>query len=231
MHKFQFFIVVEAVLLALGLMTILQEDVTSFIAMLAAVLLVLRFYNQDDRGNLLLTASLLLLLFVFMLNPYIVLMVVLAVVYVVINHFSQVKKKNRYALIQLKKEAVTVKALTNQWLGNTSHEGDTYAFDDINVIRTIGSDTVDLTQAIVSGKDNVILIRKVFGPTKIIVPIDVAVKAEISSVYGSVRYLDFDEYDLRNESISLFKAEEKHKVKRVKLVVNTIAGDVEVSRQ
>ena len=94
MRKFQFFVIVEV-----GLLTILQEDLSRFILIVAALLMVVRFYNQDNRGDFLLSASLLLLLFIFMLNPYIVLMVVFAVIYVVINHFSQVKKKNRYALV------------------------------------------------------------------------------------------------------------------------------------
>ena len=60
---------------------------------------------------------------------------------------------------------------------------------------------------------------------------NVEIKAEVSSIYGSIRYLDFDQYDLRNETISLFKDSDSKKVKRVKLVVNTLAGDVEVRRQ
>ncbi|MCC9832566.1 cell wall-active antibiotics response protein LiaF, partial [Streptococcus agalactiae] len=94
-----------------------------------------------------------------------------------------------------------------------------------------GTDTIDLTNVIVSGQDNVIIIQKVFGDTKVLVPLDVAVKADISSVYGSVQYFDFEEYDLRNESIKLSQEEEYYLLKRVKLVVNTIAGKVEVSRK
>ena len=44
---------------------------------------------------------------------------------------------------------------------------DFYAFDDINIIRLTGSDVIDLSSVIVTGKDNVVIIRKVFGPTKV----------------------------------------------------------------
>ncbi|MCC9767471.1 cell wall-active antibiotics response protein, partial [Streptococcus agalactiae] len=168
---------------------------------------------------------------IFMLNPYIIAAVVFAVLYVLINHFSQVKKKNRYALIQFKNHQLDVKTTRNQWLGTDQHESDFYAFEDINIIRISGTDTIDLTNVIVSGQDNVIIIQKVFGDTKVLVPLDVAVKADISSVYGSVQYFDFEEYDLRNESIKLSQEEEYYLLKRVKLVVNTIAGKVEVSRK
>lgn len=231
MKKFQFFLLVECVLLALGLMTILANDLSNFIFLLALILLALRFYNQGSHSNFLLTTSLLLLFLIMMLNPYIVASFVLAIVYVLINHFSQVKKKNRYALIQFKKDDVEVKTVRNQWIGSNNHESDFYAFEDINIIRLSGTDTIDLTNVIVSGHDNVIMIQKVFGATKVLVPIDVAVCADISSVYGSVRYFDFEEYDLRNESIKLRYEEDAKPLKQVKLIVNIIAGDVEVVRK
>ncbi|AND79814.1 cell wall-active antibiotics response protein LiaF [Streptococcus pantholopis] len=232
MRKFQFFLLVEAVLLAMGLVTILADNWSSFILILAIVLMALRFYNQDSRNNFLLTVSLLLLFLIFMLNPYIILAIVFGVVYVIINHFSQVKKKNRYALIQFQKETLTAKPSRNQWIGAAEHtSSDTYAFDDLNIIRVSGSDLIDLTDVIVTGKDNVIVIRKVFGPTKILVPIDVSVKLDVSSIYGSVRFFDFAEYDLRNETIKLWQPEEQRSLKTVKIIVSSLAGDVEVVRQ
>ncbi|MEX2784421.1 cell wall-active antibiotics response protein LiaF [Streptococcus sp. H49] len=232
MRKFQFFLLVEAVLLAMGLVTILADNWSSFILILAIVLMALRFYNQDSRNNFLLTVSLLLLFLIFMLNPYIILAIVFGVVYVIINHFSQVKKKNRYALIQFQKETLTAKPSRNQWIGAAEHTSpDTYAFDDLNIIRVSGSDLIDLTDVIVTGKDNVIVIRKVFGPTKILVPIDVSVRLDVSSIYGSVRLFDFAEYDLRNETIKLWQPEEQRSLKTVKIIVSSLAGDVEVVRQ
>ncbi|MCC9828341.1 transporter, partial [Streptococcus agalactiae] len=49
MKKFQFFLLVEAVVLVMGLMKILSDDWTSFIFILALILLALRFYNNDSR--------------------------------------------------------------------------------------------------------------------------------------------------------------------------------------
>lgn len=231
MRKFQFFLLVECVLLGMGIMTILAHDLSSFILILALILLALRFYNQDSRNNFLLTTSLILLFLIFMLNPYIIMAVVLGIVYIVINHFSQVKKKNRHAIIAFRKQDVEAKPQRNRWIGVDQHESDYYAFDDINIIRLSGNDVIDLTNVIVSGKDNVIIIQKIFGSTKVLVPIDVAVRLDISAVYASVRYFDFEEYDLRNESLKLWREEDKQSLKSVKLIINTLAGDVEVQRQ
>lgn len=94
MRKIQFFIIVEVILIVMGLMTIMANNLSSFILILVLILLALRFYNQDKRNNFLLTIGLVLLFMIFMLNPYIIMAVVLGVVYIVINHFSQVKKKS-----------------------------------------------------------------------------------------------------------------------------------------
>ncbi|MGT2768663.1 cell wall-active antibiotics response protein LiaF [Streptococcus ictaluri] len=230
MKKFQFFLLVECMLLAMGIMTILANDLSSFILILVLILLALRFYNQDSRNNFLLTVSLLLLFLIFMLNPYIIMAVLLGIVYIFINHFSQVKKKNRFALIRFAQENIAVKQVKNQWIGAANYESDYYYFEDINIIRISGNDTIDLTNVIVTGMDNVIIIRKIFGNTKLLVPIDVAVTLDVSSIYASVDFFETQEYDLRNESIKLGQPEE-NALKKVKIIVTTIAGNVEVARR
>lgn len=230
MRKVQFFVIVETILLVMGLMTIMANNLSSFILILVLILLALRFYNQDKRNNLLLTVGLVLLFLILMLNPYIIMAVVLGVVYVVINRFSQVKK-NRFALVRFREEDLKAKPIRNQWIGADMHDSDFYAFDDINMVRLTGSDTIDLSNVIVTGKDNVVIIRKVFGPTKILVPIDVSVKLNVSAIYGSVRYFDFEEYDLRNESLKLWHPKDEECLKAVKVIVNVLAGDVEVVRK
>lgn len=212
-------------------MTILSNDVSSFILILVLLLLALRFYNQDSRNNFLLTIGLLLLFLIIMLNPYIVAAVLLGIVYIVLNHFSQVKKKNRFALIKFKESELNVQPIRHQWLGASIYQSDYYAFDDINIIRFSGNDQIDLTKVIVTGKENNIIIRKIYGKTQIDVPIDVEVKLEVSSVYGSVRFFDYDEYDLRNESLKLWSNQYEKSQRNVKIILNVLAGDVEVTRR
>ncbi|MGT2934042.1 cell wall-active antibiotics response protein LiaF [Streptococcus catagoni] len=231
MKKFQFFLLVECILLAMGIMTILANNVTSFVFILVIILLALRFYNQDSRNNFLLTISLLLLFLIFMLNPYIIMAILFGIIYIVINHFSQVKKKNRYALIRFKDEDLSVKQTKHQWVGSATYDSDYYSFEDVNIIRVSGNDTIDLSNVIVTGKDNAIIIRKIYGHTKVLVPIDVAVNLDVSSVYGSIRFFNCQEYDLRNESIKLSCPHHAESLKKVKIIISTIAGNVEVARR
>ena len=52
MRKVQFFLVVETVLLVMGLLTIMSNNLSSFILILVLILMALRFYNQDQRHNI-----------------------------------------------------------------------------------------------------------------------------------------------------------------------------------
>lgn len=231
MKKFQLFLIVESLLLTMAFLTILANDFSAAVCILVMLLLVLRFYNIGNRSNFLLTAGLLLLFLIFMLNPYVVSAVLIAVSYILINHFSQVKQNNRRALIQFERDELLVRPTRNQWIGSQQHLiGDDYSFDDINIIRVSGSDTIDLSKVIVQNQDNVVVIRKVYGPTQILVPIDVAVSLDVSAIYGSVTYFNFPIYDLRNETIKLSQPEDKNLLKSVKIIISVIAGSVEVSR-
>ena len=68
MRKVQFFLVVETVLLVMGLLTIMSNNLSSFILILVLILMALRFYNQDQRHNFLLTIGLVLLFLILMLK-------------------------------------------------------------------------------------------------------------------------------------------------------------------
>lgn len=229
MRKFQFFLIVEAVLLLLALITILSNDIPRFIVILIITLLALKFYNNTNKVNFILTACLLIFFLIIMLNTYVILALIVGLIYIMINHFSQVQKNNRLAELSFETRPVTLTKYRNQWFGEDEDlMSDTYYFDDVDVIRITGNDTIDLSKVILRNQDNVILIRKVYGPTKIIVPIDVSVSLTVSSIYGAVTFFDDIPYDLRNETIKLRSDDYDSSSRSVKIVINNFAGDTEV---
>ena len=127
MTKFNFFLVVEALLLTLGLITIFNNDITSFIFILVLTLLAIRFFNKESKSDFVLTISLISLFLVSMWNVYVVLAILVGVAYVMINHFSQVKKKNRYALIKFKEDDLDPRAVRNQWIGTRMEPAKLYS--------------------------------------------------------------------------------------------------------
>ncbi|WP_447558135.1 cell wall-active antibiotics response protein LiaF [Streptococcus suis] len=116
------------------------------------------------------------------------------------------------------------------WFGNHDHSQDRFGFEDINIVRLFGNDVVDLDKTVLVGRDNIVVIRKTFGRTKIIVPIDVEVALSATSIYGRVSFLGESYWDLRNESIAVNSSDYQESHKRVKVVTNNILGDVEVVR-
>ncbi|HFI0354559.1 TPA: cell wall-active antibiotics response protein LiaF [Streptococcus suis] len=199
--------------------------------LLFSALLLLAWYFLGRRLNsVLLVSSLSLLFLVFVLNPYFIIGVMLLVVYMFVNFFSRYEKRNQYTQIVFTDYALQVQKEKNRWFGNHDHSQDRFGFEDINIVRLFGNDVVDLDKTVLVGRDNIVVIRKTFGRTKIIVPIDVEVSLTATTVYGKVTFLEHSTWDLRNESIAINSPDYQDSHKRVKVVTNNIFGDVEVVR-
>ena len=215
MKKLQFFIFVESILLTFALVTILSGHFSRVILFLVLFLLLLYYYFGKQRGNFLLVTALLF-----------------AVIYGMIVAYPYIYKENGVTNL-IFDDTVNPKREKNKWLGNLHHFGplDTCRFDDINLFRLVGKDTIHLEQVIITNHDNVIILRKFFGNTKIIVPVDVAVSLKVNNLYGELQFLGQPVYELRNESLSLTTPDFKRAHKSVKIVLSTFVGNVEVVRK
>lgn len=230
MRKVQFFILIETVIVVLAFFDILANEGARTILLFAALLLLIRHLIGGKDIDFLLVSAGSLFFLVFMLNPYFILGVLLISIYMIINFFSRYEKKNQYTHIILDNHPLEARREKSQWFGNQDHSKNHYGFEDINIIRLFGNDIVDLDERVLVGRDNVIVIRKAFGRTKIVVPIDVEVSLSAASFYGRVQFLNLSFWDLRNESFSISSPGYQESHKRVKIVVNCLFGDVEVIR-
>lgn len=230
MRKVQFFILLESLIFTMALFDILASETARGMLLFALILLGIRYLLKSQEMDFFLVSAAVLFFLVFVLNPYFILGVFLAVAYILINSFARYEKRNQYTRILLDDESLEAKRQKSKWFGDQSHSKNHYGFEDINVIRLFGNDVIDLDEAIMVGKDNVVIIRKIFGRTKIIVPIDVEISLSASSLYGQVQFLGLSSWDLRNESFSIESPHYKESHKRVKIVINSLFGDVEVVR-
>ncbi|MBY5035417.1 hypothetical protein K6V78_10270 [Streptococcus gallolyticus] len=230
MKKVQFFLLVEAFIFTLALFDILASDTARVLLLLAALLLLVWYFTSRKVNSMLVTSANILIFLVFVLNPFFIVGVLIALLYVVVNFFARYEKRNQYTYIIMDDETLSVDRRKNKWLGNQEHAKDQYGFEDINIIRLFGNDVVDLDETVLVGRDNIVMVRKVFGRTKIVIPIDVEVSLSATSLYGQVRFLGLSEWDLRNESLAISSPHYKESHKRVKIVNNSLFGDVEVVR-
>lgn len=230
MRKVQFFLLVESIIFTLAFFDVIASETSRTILFLACLLLGIWYLTGRKQTNIVFTSAICLLLLVFVLSPYFVIGILFLMVYMVINFFSRYEKQNQYTHLHVEDTDLEAHKQKTKWFGNEDHSQESCGFDDINIIRLFGNDVVDLDETILVGRDNIVVVRKTFGKTKIIVPIDVEVSLSASSVYGRVYFLGLSYWDLRNESISIASPYYKESQRRVKVVVNCLLGDVEVVR-
>ncbi|NQG97362.1 hypothetical protein HO675_04585 [Streptococcus suis] len=228
MRKVQFFLLVESIIFTLAFFDVLASQQARSLLFIAFVILGLWYLLGRRQGNILLLTGIYLIFLVFLLNPFFILGIILLIVYIFFNFFSRYQKQNQYTHLVFEDTALAVKRDKNLWFGNQDHHYDQFGYEDINMIRLFGNDVIDLDETVLTGRDNIFVVRKIFGKTKIIVPIDVEVSLSASSIYGSVRFMGQPQLDLRNENVSLSSPNYLQSHKRIKIVVNSILGDVEV---
>ena len=231
MRKFQIFLFIEACLLTGALIMMVSEHFSRFLLILLLFLLLIRYYTGKQGNNFILVAVSILFFFIIMLNPFVILAIFVALIYSLFLLYPMMNQEREDTNLVFE-EVVTVKREKNRWFGNLHHFSSyqTCRFDDINLFRLMGKDTIHLEHVILSNHDNVIILRKLVGTTRIIVPVDVEVSLSVNSLYGDLTFLDQPKRALRNEQFHQETRDYLKSPKSVKIFLTTMVGDVEVVR-
>ena len=231
MRKFQIFLFIEACLLTGALIMMVSEHFSRFLLILLLFLLLIRYYTGKQGNNFILVAVSILFFFIIMLNPFVILAIFVALIYSLFLLYPMMNQEREETNLVFE-DVVTVKKEKNRWFGNLHHFSSyqTCRFDDINLFRLMGKDTIHLEHVILSNHDNVIILRKIVGTTRIIVPIDVEVSLSVNSLYGDLTFLDQPKRALRNEQFHQETRDYLKSPKSVKIFLTTMVGDVEVVR-
>ena len=231
MRKFQIFLFIEACLLTGALIMMVSEHFSRFLLILLLFLLLIRCYTGKQGNNFILVAVSILFFFIIMLNPFVILAIFVALIYSLFLLYPMMNQEREDTNLVFE-EVVTVKREKNRWFGNLHHFSSyqTCRFDDINLFRLMGKDTIHLERVILSNHDNVIILRKLVGTTRIIVPVDVEVSLSVNSLYGDLTFFDQSKRALRNEQFHQEARDYLKSPKSVKILLTTMVGDVEVVR-
>ncbi|EPD87849.1 cell wall-active antibiotics response protein LiaF [Streptococcus sp. HPH0090] len=231
MRKFQIFLFIEACLLTGALIMMVSEHFSRFLLILLLFLLLIRYYTGRQGNNFILVAVSILVFFIIMLNPFVILAIFVALIYSLFLLYPMMNQEREDTNL-IFEEVVTVKREKNRWFGNLHHFSSyqTCRFDDINLFRLMGKDTIHLEHVILSNHDNVIILRKLVGTTRIIVPVDVEVSLSVNSLYGDLTFFDQPKRSLRNEQFHQETRDYLKSPKSVKILLTTMVGDVEVVR-
>ncbi|WP_265455599.1 cell wall-active antibiotics response protein LiaF [Enterococcus sp. HY326] len=243
MGSLRFFIVVEILLFLFGVYQVLTNP--ALLLLLAfgifCVYLGLR-KRKRGRGNF---QSFELIFGLFMIflglasSPAFWIMLILAVLYIGLKGIEisgvDITKNSFWR----KKQMIIVKSTEPQdhdnqkekmqWLGSERIGDDVYEWNDINLNLLAGDTIVDLGNTLLPKDDSIVIIRKGFGRTRILVPLGVGIQLQHSALYGQIEFENTQDA-LKNETVTLYSSDYDQNPRRLKILTNTLVGDLEVIR-
>ena len=239
--SWRFFIVVEALLLLFAVWQIVNNVELLLLVLFGAfnIYLALRKYPRSGFRNFQLIIGSLIVFFSLVNSPALWLMAVFAILFIGLkgveisgidltkNTFWRKKQMIMVQTDQLKthnNERKKQQLFGNQRIGN-----DVYEWDDINIALISGDTIIDLGNTLLPKDDNIVIVRKGIGRTRILVPLGIAISSEHATLVGNVLFEE-EQFSLKNESIKIYSNDYDENPRRLKIITNTLLGDVEVIR-
>lgn len=140
------------------------------------------------------------------------------------------KEKSMVMVDTVPPEAKGGRRFKRPWFSNDRiGTNNVYEWEDINITILSGDTIIDLGNTLLPKNDSVILVRKGFGRTRILVPTGIGLMVEHSAFYGRLSF-DQEEYAMKNEAIKLYSNDYDQNDRRLKIVTSALFGDLEVIR-
>ncbi|AYW50613.1 hypothetical protein C7H83_09145 [Tetragenococcus halophilus] len=237
----RFFFVIESLLLLLVIWQTIHNPLLLILIASGAffIYLALRRKKKAKTSNFKLFLGMILILFGVLSNPAVWLMLVFTILFIGLKgieisgiDFSNYAFWNKKQMIMVQTQEAKNhdgKKKKQQWLGNERIGSHVYEWDDININVLSGDTIIDLGNTILPKKDNVVLVRKGIGRTRLLVPTGIGVQLEHTALMGTVYFEDY-ETKLRNETLKLYSKEYSESARHLKIITNALVGDIEVFR-
>lgn len=243
--SWKLFFIVESLLALLGLYQLIQNP-PQLLFLIFGLINISIASKKMPRNSFhrfqLLIGLLMTMLALLTIGPAIWLMMIFAIVFIGLKgvEVTGLSMQNAFDLSPWqRKEMKIVKTVEPEdkngrrfkrpWIGNQRIGTEIYEWDDINITLFSGDTIIDLGNTLLPKADNVVMIRKALGRTRVLVPIEIGLMIEHSTLYGNVIF-DEQTYTLKNESLKLFSDDYDHSTRRLKIVTSTLVGDIEVIR-
>lgn len=237
--SWRFFIVIESLFALLAIWQVVNNFLIIVMLGIGALLIFLSQKKQiiDKPKNVKLMLGLTIVFFSLLNVPAVWFMLIFAVTFIGLTGLELSGLSLSKSPFHLKKEIVIVETkepaskngrLKKQPLfGNERLGSQIYEWDDLNLTIASGDTIIDLGNTILPKTDNFIVIRKGFGRTRILVPLGVGIHLDCRVFAGTVIF-DENRIAMRNEQLTLYSTEYETSSRRIKIISNTLIGDVEV---
>ncbi|WP_196246256.1 cell wall-active antibiotics response protein LiaF [Lacticaseibacillus zhaodongensis] len=234
--RVRFFIIIEAALFLMLAYQIISNPATLVFSILAVLSLV--WANSLHRGNFLKTPLLLFgtiaLVVTVFINPTAWWMIMVAILAILFAGRGSISSSG--LMPWFRKQFVSVRTTGDgdkgtdgrrPWFGDFVIGQSVFEWEDVNISILTGDTIVDLGNTILPRRDNVVMIRKGFGKTRVLVPIGVGIELNHSALVGKV---DFGgaQHILRNETLHLYSDDYESAPRHLRIVTSAIIGDLEV---
>ncbi|MGX7420090.1 cell wall-active antibiotics response protein LiaF [Carnobacterium gallinarum] len=241
--SWKLFILLEG-LLFIGLLYQIFKTPQLIVAFFIGALLVIwnlkRKLQKKHNNNFWLVLGALLMIFGLLSANLFWAMIVIAVIFFVLNgstlfsnmnaaDFSNAPWKRKEIMI-IETEASSEKnnkRLKRSWIGSERIGNSVFEWDDINFSIFAGDTIVDLGNTLLPKDESFVVIRKGFGKTRILVPLDVGIMIEHSTLRGKVSF-EGESFGLQNESVKLYSSHYEQSSRKIKIITNILFGDLEV---
>ncbi|CAM3253241.1 cell wall-active antibiotics response protein LiaF [Vagococcus fessus] len=241
-NSWKLFIIVELLLFVLAGYQLFKNP-AALVFLVIAVMNLLYALKKEERNSFnqfqLIVSIVVIVLCLLISSPIIWLMLTLAIIFIGLKgvevsgvSFFQnaLWHKKQMVIVETKEsESKNSRRFKRPWLGNQRIGNNVYEWDDINYTSFAGDTIIDLGNTLLPKQDNVIMIRKGFGRTRVLVPVGVGIVIEHSTLLGNA-LVEEQFYRLRNESLKVYSDDYDESQRRLKIVTSTLMGDVEVIR-
>lgn len=240
--SWKFFFIIEALLLILAGYQLINNPAAIVFLTLAVInlLYALKKSIKTSFNQFQLIVSLVVIgLILLISSPIIWIMMIFAVVFIGLKgvEVSGVelfqnapwRKKHMLMVETAESEPKNGRRFKRPWIGNQRIGSNVYEWDDINFTIISGDTIIDLGNTLLPKTDNVIMIRKGFGRTRVLVPVGIGIVLEHSTLLGNVIFED-EFFRIKNESLKVYSQDYDGNNRRLKIVTSTLMGDVEVIR-
>lgn len=239
--SWRFFFVVEALLLLFGFWQIINNEELLLLLIFSVFCLWFasrRKPNSRFRTYLQVIGYLTLFL-TLVFNPAIWAIVVFAVLFFGLkgiefsglggNKQSFWKQKQMIFVETKQVEPHNGTRIKQKLIGSQRIGTDIYEWDDINIVTIVGDTIIDLGNTLLPKDDNIIIIRKVVGRTRILVPLGAAISIEHTGLIGNIIFEE-ETYPVKTECLKVYSNDYDENPRRLKIITDTLFGDVEVIR-
>ncbi|RHW39441.1 hypothetical protein D1B33_00935 [Lysinibacillus yapensis] len=143
--------------------------------------------------------------------------------------YKHVTKEQKVVTLQMHDLEATI--AQNELIGNTSSPLESYKWNDVQIQKIIGDITLDVTDTILPAGTSVISVRQSIGKVTIILPYEIPLKLQYSTILGEAKVFGKASKRLINEKLVFEDGEASEAKRKLIIHVATWLGDVEVIRK